>query len=1152
VKPHSSKPNKRAAQAAVRTQLRAKLGWLRGFPVGEPRNGGVPWLALPALTSRAEVRCLEVDRELLRRSTFARNSLRGRFPRALPAAVGDVDAWLARLDARLELLKACVHEGAALPDLEALLAAGRVRTELARRARRLHGSLRGLLLAQQWLCWGDEPRLDAALGLLETRGAELRGLLGQEQGLGGSAALTRLGVPRELRSRVLALRWGDWLEDGQPLLELLADPRCWSLPTRAEGFVQQLKQALVRRRKGSDERERVEEGFPRPAPTLGPQLVEALFALPGREPERRARTLELGGLLFGREQLDAWEGWWALAGEAERRTRKLLGRRTRGKDYRGDLCALEVELGNLAAPPAPVHWGPDPAKAWSQGAGYWVAGSLAARPGVYPLLVEALSALPARPGGRIARVRLLQTWHHELNDGRAARRVARLLAALTEVLRALPEVGDDELLWLCDGLSGDLQDHWISDRAPLRELEPAVRALLAWIGREPTWRKHWGPFDSYRGWAALLEASRVSADAEAACELTAALQRLDAQGHEDEARPVIVRLGGGDPARCAALVQAWAGPWREHQIAELKRLGREPALAALLGGALLDGEGRRLRRLVGWSRLLGILDADARRVGWRPPPRAGTPDWRRYPDGLQDALGALARHAADAEQVAERVLGKDVPDPARLQVEVEALRARLGPDAPRGLAARAQALEERIARPRPLSPARLERCRAKLQRRARLAWLDRVEVRLRERVLASLRAQGSGGAPSATPLPEGWLEDDATLELVGALAGLRPAFRALGFRLLGVRAGPPPWDLRDDPANRAFLRRLVAAGYDPDPWVDGIGPRSLEVGGARWALDLEPDPLQALRMGAPFNTCLAPGAFNFFSAVSNAVDVNKRVLYARDREGTIRGRCLLALTRSHGLLAFRVYGHEQREALEAAVRGYVEALAAAVGVPVVARGHVETLVAPDWYDDGPVDLAGRLEGLDRFAERLPDLEPDALLEVLGEHVDDPGPGAVLAILQRGLLTRRPKLIVPLLELLPRGPEAVDPWTRLQIVELLVQAGARGPALELLPQISRALRGGDDEWGRTQAQARVADAYTSLGLPHRAMRLLRRNRLPRFRSWTDDYAHCLRAAGRALRALHRPRKALEAYRAARAQGAEDVTAEIRELEAELGG
>ena len=65
-----------------------------------------------------------------------------------------------------------------------------------------------------------------------------------------------------------------------------------------------------------------------------------------------------------------------------------------------------------------------------------------------------------------------------------------------------------------------------------------------------------------------------------------------------------------------------------------------------------------------------------------------------------------------------------------------------------------------------------------------------------------------------------------------------------------------------------------------------------------------------------------------------------------------------------------------------------------------------------------------------------------------------------------------------------------------------------------------------------------------------MRLLRRTRLQRFRSWTDDYAHRLRAAGRALRALRRPRKALEAFRAARTQGAEDVVAEIRELEAEL--
>ena len=135
MKPHSPKPNKRAAQSAVRTQLRDKLGWLRGFPAGAPGDGGVPWLVLPGPTSRAEVRALRVDRELIRRTTYARNALQRRFPRALPAVVGDVDAWAARLDARLELLKACVHDEAPLPTVEALLEAAGVRSRLARWSR---------------------------------------------------------------------------------------------------------------------------------------------------------------------------------------------------------------------------------------------------------------------------------------------------------------------------------------------------------------------------------------------------------------------------------------------------------------------------------------------------------------------------------------------------------------------------------------------------------------------------------------------------------------------------------------------------------------------------------------------------------------------------------------------------------------------------------------------------------------------------------------------------------------------------------------------------------------------------------------------------------------------------------------------------------
>ena len=113
-------------------------------------------------------------------------------------------------------------------------------------------------------------------------------------------------------------------------------------------------------------------------------------------------------------------------------------------------------------------------------------------------------------------------------------------------------------------------------------------------------------------------------------------------------------------------------------------------------------------------------------------------------------------------------------------------------------------------------------------------------------------------------------------------------------------------------------------------------------------------------MGEPFDTCLSPGAFNFFSTIANAADINKRVLYGLDAKGVIHVRCLLALSDEGHILTFYVYAHnDQRKAIEA-VKSYVGALAKQMRTTMVAHGKVRTLVANDWYDDGPIDMTERL------------------------------------------------------------------------------------------------------------------------------------------------------------------------------------------------
>jgi hypothetical protein len=111
-------------------------------------------------------------------------------------------------------------------------------------------------------------------------------------------------------------------------------------------------------------------------------------------------------------------------------------------------------------------------------------------------------------------------------------------------------------------------------------------------------------------------------------------------------------------------------------------------------------------------------------------------------------------------------------------------------------------------------------------------------------------------------------------------------------------------------------------------------------------------------MGTYFDTCLSAGECNSFSAVANACELNKRVVYATDGEGRIVGRKLVAIDETGRLLGFRTYVglHDEagNTALFAAFDSYVRAFAAACGLELADKGTVPKLFVEGWYDDGAV------------------------------------------------------------------------------------------------------------------------------------------------------------------------------------------------------
>jgi hypothetical protein len=189
------------------------------------------------------------------------------------------------------------------------------------------------------------------------------------------------------------------------------------------------------------------------------------------------------------------------------------------------------------------------------------------------------------------------------------------------------------------------------------------------------------------------------------------------------------------------------------------------------------------------------------------------------------------------------------------------------------------------------------------------------------------------------------------------LAGLgKSNRRALKRFLQAIREGRS--DYREShPANRAWLEkhRDLSLGE----WLSGATlSHPVAVPGFEGAfVQLEDDPQETLKMGTYADTCLGIGGCNQHAAVANALDLNKRVAFLRDRQGKPLARQLLVISEERTLVPFEVYlieGTIDRTAVERIFHEFDEGLARRIGLPRWNSGseyRVRPLVARDWYDD---------------------------------------------------------------------------------------------------------------------------------------------------------------------------------------------------------
>jgi hypothetical protein len=964
--------------------LRSHLGFLPGFPLGV-EQGGVRWLPSIECGARSPSTTV-ISAETLRRAMFGWNKLTRHFPKALPKAVEDTEAWRRSVPRLLETLGAAVHSGNALPPS---LFSTRFRyspqsIDRAAAIARLHPKLRSLLNALSWTDSLNPAASTAKLAWLEGNVRYVEALLYNLEGSKGLATAFLLAD--------LAIEHGS--KRIEPLSAILGCTDGPNVPTSegkesVDAWIRLAGQAAGKRRQW-------EENWPKSAePHWYATVLRFLESLCGLPSKSQRLALDMFGMVFPGDLLERWRIWWENVHQTTQRLRRQIVSHGDVDETHAILIRLRAAVSNRPHEVKERHS--------SRGSLTAMIDRLA-RPELKNVrlpLLRILKDLALENTWGLPRASLLAMVEHWLRCWDAPE-IARVLRSLK-----LASIPAKRLAGLFAEI--DLWDLLEPPTEPLR----ACRALGFWINELHQGKNFEWP----------LAISRATADTK---RLKACLRQLadtpDGTRLDDDALDAALRFAAdGDLLKAATAAQQA----HERDYAFWKRATpvceqlQQAGWSGLVEEVMFEGELRDLQSLAGQSELARCVEASL------PPDRCPAdrqpPAWARsYPTELHESLARLAAIAADAQPTAERLLSTDFPDSESLAREIASLEARLAAsDSGTNLARRLENLRRRAAAPRPLSKQRIKNLRTRIHRATRKHVFDQWQKALRDRTDERLRELlGMADLPP-------WISEERHQRSLGAVLRLPGWAKPLGLQLFRLRCGSPPWHLRRERANVRFLARLDALGVDAGPWLEPL-EASAKVGadGSRVRVAFEDDPLEIFQMGGYFKTCLSPGQCNFFSTVANAADVNKRVLFARGDNGQVVGRCLLTIADNGAILAFHPYCHNARLGFDAIVAEILRDLAARMKTIVVQRGTVQPLVAKEWYDDGPVNLVDTLPCMREGSELRRDLQTVKLSEFVSslERAFDPLAlnGITLPMLL-GLseLDMRPELVLPLLPRIER-------------------------------------------------------------------------------------------------------------------------------------
>lgn len=119
-----------------------------------------------------------------------------------------------------------------------------------------------------------------------------------------------------------------------------------------------------------------------------------------------------------------------------------------------------------------------------------------------------------------------------------------------------------------------------------------------------------------------------------------------------------------------------------------------------------------------------------------------------------------------------------------------------------------------------------------------------------------------------------------------------------------------------------------------------------------------------VRLGTYVGSCLALGGVFDDDAAGIALDVNKRVIFARDEADRVVARQLVAVSEADTLVCFHVYPVGSPEPIQRAFAEYDRALAEHLGVPIHREDpdgpgdsyEIASVLSASFWDDGAWDL----------------------------------------------------------------------------------------------------------------------------------------------------------------------------------------------------